>query len=374
MAPRPTFGRSTYQVARLLWKRSKSFTTFCFAKRWSQKAPTIQAAARLAPARSTEPPNRLRPRGSWTATARYTGLQSAIRQTHPDRSKVIPSRKNVSKDHRVWRAGLFGSLALQGMTMLGQAQFPTPPVIVPGNTWNSGLHHTTTSPGIRCPHEPEPPMWITNEAHAEFVSGTAVHLTEGFHAGGFIGIGQFHAYIGEGFGDPAALVLISPAADTSVVDATVQVPRWEKLELGLELPPVYQAAIDSFFTHYYSNGPEGPATPGMVDPLHDLNPYADDSLQLLMTLTRPSGTQTLKWGFFMREAVWENQVSQVAMLIEDTVGPLAPYNIRFRFAPDTVGEWTFSLSVKAPHTATPGTYVIKFTSPDGVCHERVVVE
>ena len=36
-------------------RRASAFSTFCFAKRWSQKATTIQAAARLAQARSTGP-------------------------------------------------------------------------------------------------------------------------------------------------------------------------------------------------------------------------------------------------------------------------------------------------------------------------------
>ena len=48
-------------------------STFCFAnpasilRGFRQKAPTIQAAARLAQARSTGSPSRARPRGSWTS-------------------------------------------------------------------------------------------------------------------------------------------------------------------------------------------------------------------------------------------------------------------------------------------------------------------
>jgi len=247
---------------------------------------------------------------------------------------------------------LLVATCVHAVALSAQTQFPTPPFTLPGATWNGGVHHYTALPEIICPEEAQPSMEITNDADAEFVSGSAVHLKDGFHAGGFIGTGQFHAHIGEGFGDPTALVLISPGPDTSISDGTVHVHQWEKLELGLQLPTMYQAAIDSFFTHYYSNGPDAAATPGMVDPIHDLNPYADDSLQLVMTLTKPSGQQTLKWGFFMREAVWENQVSQVALLIQDTIGSLAPYSTRFRFAPDTIGDWSFSISVKAPNTLT----------------------
>ncbi|HPF90234.1 MAG TPA: T9SS type A sorting domain-containing protein [Flavobacteriales bacterium] len=241
---------------------------------------------------------------------------------------------------------------LYAITLSGQTQFPTPPFNLPGTTWNGGTHHYTALPEINCPDDPEPSMAITSDADAEFVSGTAIHLKEGFHAGAFNGSGQFHAYIGDGFGDPAALVLISPGADTSISEGTVHVHQWEKLELGLELPTLYQAAVDSFFTHYYSNGPEGPATPGMVDAVHDLNPYADDSLQLVMILTTPSGQQTLKWGFFMREAKWAD-TDPLARMVEDTLNAYHPYHVRFRIAPEEIGLWHFSLRVSAPHTLSP---------------------
>jgi hypothetical protein len=85
--------------------------------------------------------------------------------------------------------------------------------------------------------------------------------------------------------------------------------------------------------------------------VHDLNPYADDSLQLVMTLTKPDGTTTLKWGFFMREAKW-NSGNQLARLTEDHTASLHPYHVRFRFAPDMEGPWQFNISVKAPYTST----------------------
>lgn len=194
-------------------------------------------------------------------------------------------------------------------------------------------------------------MQMGGTADAELVSGSAVRLMPGFHAGAFSGNGHFHAYINPALGPPGNVVALAPDPATALVDGVLQVPKWEKFEIGLKLPQEYQAAIDSFFNHYYSAPDPLVATPANVDKDHDLNPYADDSLQLVMTLTKPDGTQTLKWGFFMREAKWRNN-TDTALLVEYHNTPLHAYNIRFRMAPDQEGPWTFSLSVKAPHTAT----------------------
>ncbi|HRQ86271.1 MAG TPA: hypothetical protein PLV70_14260, partial [Flavobacteriales bacterium] len=132
------------------------------------------------------------------------------------------------------------------------------------------------------------------------------------------------------------------------------VNKWEKLEVGLQLPQMYKAAIDSFFMHYYAD-PLDPyvATPANVDPVHDLNPYADDSLQVVMTLTKPDGTQAMKWGFFMREEKWSS-TAPTALLAEDPDDPFHPYPVRFRLAPDMEGPWQCTISIKAPHTTTLG--------------------
>lgn len=252
----------------------------------------------------------------------------------------------------VWMhvAGLVS--ALVSGPVLAQVAFPSLPTIIQGVAWTSGTHHVAQSPAIISPHDAGLPVAISAAANAEFVSGTEVRLTDGFHAGSFASEGQFRARIGEQFGDPEAIVLIPSDPGAQVVDGVVHVPKWEKLEIGLELPPVYKEAIDRFFAHYYSNGPNEFATPGSVSAVYDLNPYADDSLQLVMTLTKPDGTQTLKWGFFMREAKWNSETSDVAILIEDNDGPSSPYNMRFRLAPDVVGEWNFAISLKAPYTTS----------------------
>ncbi len=234
------------------------------------------------------------------------------------------------------------------------AQTPYPELTIQDVSWMEGTHHYAVTNKILSPATPELPTEVGASADVEFVSATEVRLLPGFHAGGFNSQGQFHARIDQGLGDPADLVIISPAPDGSspygsIEDNVVHVHKWEKVEVGLCLPQEYQDAIDGFFAHYYSNGTDNAATPWLVDDLHDLNPYADDSLRLVMTLTRPDGSQTMKWGFFMREAMWATSDDH-AQLTYNVSDPLHLYHIRFRFAPDMEGPWQFSLYVQAPFT------------------------
>jgi Secretion system C-terminal sorting domain len=218
-------------------------------------------------------------------------------------------------------------------------------------SWTNGTHHTAVTQKIVSPGVPTLPVEITDVADAEFVSGTQVRLTDGFHAGDFTGSGRFRAYIDDGLGPDGDVVTIAPDPATHMVNNILHVEKWEKFEIGLRLPQEYLDAIDRFFANYYSNGETEFATPNNLDRAHDLNPYADDSLQLVMTLTSPSNVQHMKWGFFLREARWRS-ASLMADMTEDTTDLLHPYNIRFRFAPEEEGLWQFALSIKAPHTAT----------------------
>ncbi len=241
---------------------------------------------------------------------------------------------------------------LLSVSLMGQTAYPDH--VVQGETWSDGVHHVAVTQKILSAGDVHEDMLITGTADAEFVSGTSIHLTPDFHAGAFTGNGLFHAYINPGLGPDGDVVLIAPDPATAVVGNLLQVPKWEKLEIGLQLPQEYQDAIDRFFAHYYSDPLNSfIATPGNVDPVHDLNPYADDSLQVVMTLTRPDGTQTMRWGFFMREAKWAD-TSATAQVMEDLADPLHPYHIRFRLAPDMEGPWQFTLAIKAPHTTTLG--------------------
>ncbi len=232
----------------------------------------------------------------------------------------------------------------------GQTNYPDH--LVQGETWTDGVHHIAVTQKVLSPGDVHYPMNIAGTAHAEFTSGTRVHLAPGFHAGGFTGTGEFHVYIDDALGPDGDVVAIAPDPATHIIGNVLHVNKWEKLEIGLQLPQDYQDAIDRFFNHYYAD-PVDPfvATPDDVDPAHDLNPYADDSLQVVLTLTKPDGSKTLKWGYFMREAKW-NGTARTSLLVEDPANPLHPYHIRFRMAPDMEGTWRFKVSLAAPGVRT----------------------
>ncbi|MGB3870316.1 MAG: hypothetical protein WA937_12750, partial [Flavobacteriales bacterium] len=234
--------------------------------------------------------------------------------------------------------------------VMGQTAFPDH--VIQDETWTDGVHHVAVTQKILSPGDEYQPMVISGTADAEYVSGTSIHLAPGFHAGDLTGNAKFHAHIDQAMGADGDVVLVAPDPYASVMSNTLHVPKWEKLEIGLRLPQEYQDAIERFFVNYYADSSNSfVATPGNVDTVHDLNPYADDSLQLVMTLTRPDGTQTLKWGYFMREGKWQG-TANTSLPIEDPDNPLYPYHIRFRLAPDMEGPWHFNLSLKAPFTTT----------------------
>lgn len=234
------------------------------------------------------------------------------------------------------------------------AQQAYPDVYIQDVEWTEGTHHFTVPQAIFSPGVPAIETTVEGTADVEFVSATQVRLTDGFHAGALSGNGRFRAHIDEGLGDPMDIVIITPDAVTHVTDEVLHVEKWEKLELGVILPEEYHEAIDQFFRNYYPFSPQSNYTsnPSNTDPVHDLNPYADDSLQLVMTLTDPSGDPRMKWGFYMREAEWDPVAPDpdAARLVESPSAFYAPYNIRFRFAPDEEGTWHFALSIKAPNT------------------------
>ena len=128
----------------------------------------------------------------------------------------------------------------------------------------------------------------------------------------------------------------------------VSIEKWEKYEIAFRLPGEYEQAIKNFFVHYFKTG----ETPDV----NDLNPYADDSLEVRIDLISPSGKHLIKWAFFMREAKWnawgdpDNDT-----LIEDTQNALSEYHWHFRFAPDETGEWVYKINVSTPLWNTPFT-------------------
>lgn len=239
--------------------------------------------------------------------------------------------------------------------IFGQTTFPD--LRIYGVDWSTGDHPYQVPQHISSPGLPGETTTVRQEAQAEFRSAQSVHLTPGFHAGELLGAGQFHAHIAPADIPVEDLLIIAPDPTTHLIDGMLQVEQWEKLELGVRLPDAYRNAIASFFTNYYSNGVSALATPGAVDDVHDLNPYADDSLVLVMRLTSPSGVESMKWGFYMKEAWWTNPTitgrPSVQQAWQSPDAELIDHNVRFRTALNEIGTWHLRLHISAPHTLDP---------------------
>ena len=263
--------------------------------------------------------------------------------------------RHTSGMHRALRNVCAAAATAVAFGVYGQVAFPDH--YIQDVAWTEGTHHYTLAQPIIAPGDAQEPTIISGTANSELVSGTSVHLTEGFHAGNFSTDGHFHARIDEGIDGADAVAIITPAPD-HIVDGMLHVEKWEKLEVGLKLHPEYLEAITNFFAHYYPQDPypydptivnENISEPGNVDAVHDLNPYADDSLQVFMTLADPDGGQRMKWAFYMREVKW-GAGGDLALPLDDPDSPLDAYRMRFRFAPDKEGPWQFRIGIRAPHT------------------------
>ena len=255
--------------------------------------------------------------------------------------------------------GLGSSIVLSLLALFAapviHGQVAYPDCYIQGVEWDDVNHYVIVPQAIFSPGAGNPPTTITGATSTEFVSATQIRLTPGFHAGDLASEGRFRAHISEGIGEPEDVIAMATEPYSYIDGNTMHVRKWEKLELGLKLPDEYEAAVSDFFASYYPypNGPNDPlalvSAPSNVDAVHELNPYADDSLQAYIVLTSPSGVQRMKWGFYMREAKWETGADD-ALPTEDLTNPFDSYRMRFRFAPDEEGTWLFWIALRAPHT------------------------
>jgi hypothetical protein len=252
------------------------------------------------------------------------------------------------------------------ITMYGnpmQAQltpYPATMVISTGNITGTNQEFYYT-PYIISPENSTGPVTISGNAHVRFTAGRGISLEPGFSTDITDG-GNFEARIDKGLD----MVFIREEPYSGLLNGAAHVKKWEKFEIGFNLPQEYYTAVNNFFEHYYNTPP--------VDINADLNPYADDSLIVEFHLYSPSGRTITRWAFFSRQATWGydsglsdfpdgtdansypahadchtdgNETSpDYYTLIENPADPLYPYNWRFRFAPDEEGQWTFDFTIK----------------------------
>jgi len=202
---------------------------------------------------------------------------------------------------------------------------------------------------------------ISGSSKVTYTAGDQIELNPGFEAGDFTGDGEFTAQIDTGM----KMILISPDPNDPYTfnNNVVQVHKWEKFEVGFNLPKEYLVAVKNFFDNYDPklNGLDHSFTGPM------LNPYADDSLSVEVDLTSPDYRQITKWAFFMRVADFLKEIDsghdpnyEKVRLDDNSSDPLRPFNWRFRFAPDYEGTWTFNITINTANDISTGLPIYGF--------------
>jgi len=250
-----------------------------------------------------------------------------------------------------------------------QTYYPWPPIVtdINGNTCSFGglnvvdgyvnILQTTSSNIMNYIH-------IDNSCKEQYQSSNSVILNPGFHAGSFSGTGNnagyFKAVIKKSDFD---VVWIEPSATASTGD----VGKYEKLEMGINLPQYYNDAINNYLTNnnFTTNTNLAQINPFNGDPsiIERNDNGTSDYIALTATFTSPSNVVTSRDAFWYRNYqrsytdlngdnlttfTYNNETLPYGHWKEITT----PYNWRIRFAPDELGIWTVNITVTSAQFPT----------------------
>jgi hypothetical protein len=169
-----------------------------------------------------------------------------------------------------------------------------------------------------------PQVTITNNGrNLEMKAGHFINIKEGVTLTANNN-GQFHALIEK---EEVEVVWFTPENNVG------EVPKHEKLELGLKMPASIESEIQTFIT----NGSGG------------INPFDPDQIDVKAILISPSQQVYTKFGFYYREFDPNNTTAWVEDLSNE-------YDWRLRYAPDELGTWKCHFEVITPSI---GTYLTK---------------
>lgn len=198
-----------------------------------------------------------------------------------------------------------------------KGQVPFPDLHVNNRSIIAGPNTFTNSTGIVSSSD-NSVVNITQTAQVEFKAGERVELKNGFHAGGFNGNAFFHAFIQRADFD---VVIMEPTATPG------NVPKLEKLEMGINLPPDITQQIND-----YLSGTTG------------INPYDPEQISIEATFTSNTWTPLTIYGFYYQPFTEDYSAGS-----KGEFAPVASsYPWRIRFAPPSVGSWTCSIRITSP--------------------------
>lgn len=203
-------------------------------------------------------------------------------------------------------------------------QISPPNLNINNTTITAGTHLFSNYSGIVSPSD-NSNVNISGTAQVEYKAGDYIELKPGFIANAFTGNGNFQANIAQN--DFSVTIIDAPG----YYQQTGEVWKFDKLEYGLNFPPVIDNLVSAYFAN--KNNPAG------------INPFDPDDINIIATFTSPSGTQNrIINGFY-----FENFSSTWVPIPTD-------YNFRVRFAPTELGQWTCSISVSSGNGKFPGIY------------------
>lgn len=182
---------------------------------------------------------------------------------------------------------------------------------------------TYSHPGkIISPHASNSPVSVSGSSQVNFKAGHEVQLKDGFKASSITGSGYFRAFISN---PDFEVVFIEPN------NAYPQVPKYEKLELGIKLP----ANIEQLITNYFNN----------VNSLNTINPYDFNQISVEATFNGINNHylpySRKVYGFFYRDYT-RNNTTQLWDEVQ------TDYHWRVRFSPEYTGNWNGSIVINFP--------------------------
>lgn len=222
---------------------------------------------------------------------------------------------------------LFASIVgLHPFCMNAQAPIPVPDLIINNLNITSGAQTFSNNSNIISSND-HTVVNFSNTSQINYIAGQSISLNDGFNASAYSGSGYFNAAIAP---NDFSVAIIDRAG---YYQENGEVWQFDKLEYGLDLPPL----IDTLVKHYFGNK----TIPGTI------NPFDPDDINIVATYISPSGTQNRTiYGFYEEDfsSDWTTRIN-------------TDYNFRLRFAPTEQGQWSCSISVNSPNGKFPSTYI-----------------
>jgi hypothetical protein len=199
-----------------------------------------------------------------------------------------------------------------------------PTIIIENKVLPSGIYNFCSHNCIISPSSPTNTVAISGTAQVNYTAGNCIHLKPGFSVSALSGGGKFKAQVTP---QDFPVVVLEP-----LTSPTTQVGKFEKLELGLDLP----TTIDNLVADYFANG---------VNPLQ-INPFNPEDINIVATFISPSGSQNrIVFGFYMEDFERLQDVEH-----NYSWNPIInEYNFRVRFAPTEEGVWKCDIKVLSPN-------------------------